>query len=72
MGVPFKYLRIVVGGNPRKTSFWEHILNNLSDRLSTWKGRFLSLAERIFLVKSVPTALPLFYLSFSKAPGVGV
>jgi len=67
MGVPFKYLGIVFGGNPRKTSLWELILNKLSDRLSAWKGRFLSLTGRICLVKSVLTVIPLFYLSFFKA-----
>jgi len=67
IGVPFKYLGVVVGGNPRKTSFWESILNKLSDRLSAWKRRFLSLAGRICLVKSVLKSLPLFYLCFFKA-----
>jgi len=37
-------------------------------RLSKWKGRCFSLAGRVFLIKSVFTALPLFYLSFFKAP----
>jgi len=52
----------------RRIQFWEPILNKLSARLSTWKGRFLSLAGRICLIKSVFTVIPLFYLSFYKAP----
>ena len=57
-----------MGGNPRKKIFWEPILDKLKARLSVWRGRFLSLAGRICLIKSVFTALPLFYLSFFKIP----
>ena len=34
MGIPFKYLGIEVGGNPRKKQFWEPVLNKLKARLS--------------------------------------
>jgi len=68
MGHPFKYLGLEVGGNPRKKSFWEPVLNKLKSRLSVWKGRFLSLAGRSYFIKSVLTAIPLFYLSVFKAP----
>jgi len=68
MGHPFKYLGLEVGSNPRKKVFWEPVLNKLKARLSVWKGRFLSLAGRCCVVKSVLTAIPLFYLSVFKAP----
>jgi len=59
---------MVVGGNPRRKNFWEPILNKLRAKLSAWKGRFLALAGRICLIKSIFTALPLFYLSSYKVP----
>jgi len=68
MGIPFKYLGLEVGGNPRKRKFWEPVLNKLKDRLSVWKGRFLSLAGRVCLLKSVLTSVLLYYLSLYKAP----
>jgi len=68
MRIPFKYLGLEIGGNPRKVQFWEPIANKKNARLSTWKGRFLSMAGRICLIKSVFTSIPLFYLSFFKAP----
>jgi len=68
MGVPFIYLGLEVGGNPRKKQFWEPILNKLKARLSVWKGRFLSMTGRICLIKSVITIVPLFYLSLFKEP----
>jgi len=68
MRVPFKYLGLEIGGNPRKKKFWEPIIVKLSTKLNTWKGRFLSMAGRICLIKSVFTSLPLYYFSFFKAP----
>jgi len=56
-----------VGGNPRKKQFWEPVVRKIEARLSSWKGRFLSMAGRICLLKLVFTAIPLFYLSIFKA-----
>nr|AER13158.1 putative retrotransposon [Phaseolus vulgaris] len=66
--VPFKYLGLEVRGNPRKKQFWEPIVSKINAKLSVWKGRFLSMAGRICLIKLVITVVPLFYLSFFKAP----
>ena len=68
MQIPFKYLGLEVGGNPRKVLFWEPVVNKIRARLSTWKGRCLSMAGRICLIKSVFASIPLFYLSFFKVP----
>ena len=59
MTVPFKYLGLEVGGNPRRKKFWEPVIDKLESRLSTWRGRFLSMAGRICVIKSVLTAVPL-------------
>jgi len=67
MKLPFKYLGMIVGGNPRRASFWDHVIDKVQSRLSRWKGRLLSMAGRVCLIKFVITALPLFYLSFFKA-----
>jgi len=68
MQIPFKYPGVEVGGNPRRKQFWEPIVDKIKARLSKWKGRWLWLAGKLCLIKSVFTALPLFYLSFFKAP----
>jgi len=69
MGVLFKYMGLEVGGNPMKVKFWEPMLTKLKARFNVWKGRFLSMAWRICLIKSVITTVLLFYLSIFKAPG---
>jgi len=70
MGLPFSYLGLEVGGNPRKKKFWDPVLNKLKARLNVWKGWFLSMAGRICLIKSVLTSTPLYYLFLFRAPVV--
>ena len=68
MKLPFQYLGVEVGGNPRKIQFWDPVVKKVEAKLSSWKGRFLSMVGRICLLKSVFTTIPLFYLSIFKAP----
>jgi hypothetical protein len=66
--VPFLYLGLPIGGNPRLLSFWDPVVNRIKSRLSAWQSRYLSFGGRLILLKSVLTALPVYALSFFKAP----
>ncbi|PNX61786.1 cysteine-rich receptor-like protein kinase, partial [Trifolium pratense] len=44
------------------------VLTRIKNRLSGWKSRFLSFGGRLVLLKSVLTSLPVYALSFFKAP----
>ncbi|GAU12613.1 hypothetical protein TSUD_132230 [Trifolium subterraneum] len=66
--IPFLYLGLPIGGDPRRLGFWEPVLARLKNRLSGWKSRFLSFGGRLTLLKSVLTSLPVYALSFFKAP----
>ncbi|XP_058725826.1 uncharacterized protein LOC131597131 [Vicia villosa] len=37
--IPFMFLGITVGGNPRRLSFWNPIFDNMRAKLSPWIGR---------------------------------
>jgi len=63
MKTPFSYLGMMVGGNHKRCVFWEGMLNKIQSRLSSSKGKSLSLAGRLCLIKSVLTSLPFFYVS---------
>jgi hypothetical protein len=65
---PFKYLGLMVGGNPRSLTTWEPMLNTIRSRLGSWGNNFVSLGGRIVLLNSVLSAIPIFYLSFLKMP----
>ncbi|GAU51140.1 hypothetical protein TSUD_411890 [Trifolium subterraneum] len=66
--IPFLYLGLLIGGDPRRISFWEPVLDRLKSRLSGWQSRFLSFGGRLILLKSVLASLPVYAFSFFKAP----
>ena len=66
--IPFVYLGLPIGGNARRLTFWEPIINRIKSRLSEWKLKHLSLRGRLVLLKSVLSSLPVYALSFFKAP----
>ncbi|KAK2418273.1 hypothetical protein QL285_040487 [Trifolium repens] len=66
-GIPFLYLGLPIGGDPRRLGFWEPVLARIMSRLSGWGSRFLSFGGRLVLLKSVLTSLPVYALSFFKA-----
>lgn len=65
--VPFTYLGLPVGANPKKVSTWEPAVSKLRKMLSVWKHKSLYFGGGICLIKSVLSAIPLFYFSFFKA-----
>ncbi|KAH1266244.1 putative ribonuclease H protein [Glycine max] len=65
---PFCYLGLPIGINPRRKVVWEPIIRKLEPRLNKSNHRSISMVGRITLINVVLTALPLFYLSFFRAP----
>lgn len=66
--MPFKYLSVPVGSNPRRLATWKPVLENIDKRLSAWKSRFLSLGGRVILINSVLSSIPVYFFSIYKAP----
>jgi len=66
--IPFMYLGLPIGGNARRLSFWEQLINRFKSRLSVWKLKHLSLGGRLILLRYVLSSLPVYALSFFKAP----
>lgn len=44
------------------------MIDKIRGRLIAWNSKFLSLGGKMVLLKSVLYALPIYYLSFFKAP----
>ena len=65
--IPFVYLGLTIGGAQR-LNFWNPLLNHIKTRLSGWKSRNLSFGGRLVLFKYVMSSLPVYSLSFFKAP----
>nr|KYP60964.1 Putative ribonuclease H protein At1g65750 family [Cajanus cajan] len=66
--LPFLYLGLPIGSNPRKVDTCKLVLLKFNKKLSGWKSKILSMAGRVCLINSVLTNLPLYYLSFFKMP----
>ncbi|KAK2418041.1 hypothetical protein QL285_040272 [Trifolium repens] len=67
-GIPFLYLGLLIGGDPRRLGFWEPVLARIRSRLYGWWSHFLSFGGRLVLLKSVLNSLSVYALSFFKAP----
>jgi len=66
--VPFTYLGLPVGANPRIDKTWQPLLKLLTNRLGSWGNKYVSLGGRVVLLNSVLNAIPIFYLSVMKMP----
>jgi len=66
--VSFVYLGLSIGGDSRRLIFWKPLLRSIKSRLSGYNSRFLSFGGRLVLLKFVLTSLPVYALSFFKAP----
>ncbi|GKV04742.1 hypothetical protein SLEP1_g16855 [Rubroshorea leprosula] len=61
--LPFVYLGIPIGGNNRRKSMWQPMVQSVERKLASWKGRYLSMGGRITLINSVLSSLPVFLMS---------
>jgi len=68
MGFLFKYLGVPIGGSYNRFAFWSGLLNKVRNKLSKWKGKIMSMAGRVTLIKSVISSMPLYLLSLFKVP----
>jgi hypothetical protein len=66
--LPFKYLGLPIGANPKSPSTWDPLLEHLRSRLFSWRNRHISLGGRIVLINAVLNSIPIFTLSFMKMP----
>jgi hypothetical protein len=68
---PFKYLGILIHFRRLRNCEWKPLEDRFETKLSNWIGKLLSYGDRLTLINSVLTSLPMFRLSFFEIP-VGV
>ena len=66
--LPFNYLGFPLGASPRRISTWNPLIQKIKNKLAFWKGRVLSQAGRLTLIKSTLTSLPLYYTFIFRIP----
>ena len=64
--MPFLYLGLPVGANPKSKAVWNPIIEKFESKLTSWKGQYLSSGGRITLIKLTLSNLPVYYISMFK------
>lgn len=67
---PITYLGFPLGKNMNRCSTWKPVLEKIHYKLSSWKARLLSRADRLTFIKSVLNSLPVHYMSIFKIPKI--
>lgn len=60
--LPFMYLGLLLGGYPKRVSFWLSVIDKLQGKLDKWR-RYNSRGGRATLCKLVLSTLPIYYMS---------
>jgi hypothetical protein len=66
--LPFRYLGIPIHYRKLKNSEWNPVESRFENKLGCWAGKLLSYGDRLVLINSVLTSLPMFMLSFFQLP----
>jgi hypothetical protein len=69
--LPFKYLGIPIHFRKLLIKEWKVIKDRFEKKLASWISKILSYGDRLILINSVLTSLPMFLLSFFQIP-IGV
>ena len=70
LAVPFTYLSIPIGANPKSCVTWQPIVKKCESRLAKWKQKPLSFGGRVTLIKSTLNSIPIYFISFFRIPKV--
>ena len=68
LAMPFNYLGIPIGANPRHCELWDPVIRKCERKLSRWKQRHLSFGGRVTLIQSTLSSIPIYFLSFFRLP----
>jgi hypothetical protein len=66
--LPFKYLGILVHYRKLLNKEWKPCEGRFEEKIGCWLGKLISYGDRLVLINSVLTSLPMFLLSFFEIP----
>lgn len=68
--LPIKYLDLSFGSNSNRIPTWKPVVSKIHGRLSSWKGRLLSMTRRVLLIKKhIICHSPLLHVYFPYPKG---
>ena len=66
--LPFNYFGMPLGGNEKKLSFWEPVIELIERKFVSWKHEHIYKGGRLTLIKAALTNTPTYLFSTFKAP----
>ena len=66
--LPTTYLGLPLGAPHRAMEVWDSIEERFRKRLSSWKRQYISKGERLSLIRSTLSNLPIYFLSLFRMP----
>ena len=66
--LPFSYMGISIHHRKLSNKEWKCIEDRIEKKLSCWKSKLMSYGDRLVLINSVLTSMPMFLLSFFEVP----
>ena len=66
--LPAKYLGLPLCLGLPKKHLWDSVVERIEKKLSSWKGRYLSMGGRVTLIKSILSRIPIYFLSCFHCP----
>ena len=66
--LPFRYLGVPIHFRKLTNGEWKPVEDKFETKLACWMGKLLSYGDRLTLINSVLTSLPMFMLSFLEIP----
>ncbi|GLT28935.1 hypothetical protein SLA2020_038370 [Shorea laevis] len=67
---PFTYLGMPIGNAMVRRKAWVPVIENFNKKLAVWKAKCLSIGGRVTLLRSVLSALPIYFMSVFKIPKI--
>ena len=68
LALPVKYLGIPMHVRKLCNNDWKVIEQRIEKKLSSWKGKHMSVGGRLVLINSVLSSLAMFMISFFEIP----
>ncbi|GLU23277.1 hypothetical protein SLE2022_392990 [Rubroshorea leprosula] len=68
--LPFTYLEMPIGDIMCRRKAWNPIIDNFSKKLAVWKAKSLSIGGRVTLLRSVLSALPIYFMYIFRIPKI--
>lgn len=61
--LPCKYLGLPIDKGTRSSNLWNQVVTKITNRISSWRGKWLSSTGKASMIKAFLSAMPIYQLS---------